>query len=127
MKPLLVVLLLALVAAPIPPAEAQSVAPIFKRVNPSVVIIRARWKEVGGSGQVGRVDEVGSGVLISSDGRVITAAHVVQTADEITAEFLGSETYDALQARLRSLPAGSIITVVVLGEGRPVTLRAAKD
>ena len=95
MKPLLVVPLLALVAAPIPPAEAQSVAPIFKRVNPTVVIIRARWKEVGGSGQVGRVDEVGSGVLVSPDGKVITAAHVVQTADEITAEFLGGEVVTA--------------------------------
>jgi S1-C subfamily serine protease len=40
---------------------------------------------------------------------------------------IGSETYEALQAHLRSLPSGSIITVVVLRDGRPVTLQGAKD
>jgi S1-C subfamily serine protease len=91
MKPLLVAALLGLILLPPRGADAQSVGPVFRRVNPSVVIIRARWQEVGGGGQVARVSEVGSGVLISSDGKVITAAHVVQTADEITVEFLGGE------------------------------------
>ena len=95
MKRLLAAVLLALVIAPAPAVEAQGLVATFKRVNPSVVIIRARWKEVGGSGQIGRVNEVGSGVLISPDGKVITAAHVVQTADEITAEFLGGEVVNA--------------------------------
>jgi serine protease Do len=95
MKRLLAAALLALIPLPVPPAEAQSLVAIFKRVNPSVVIIRARWKEVDTSGQSGRVNEVGSGVLISADGKVITAAHVVQTADEITAEFLSGEVVNA--------------------------------
>jgi serine protease Do len=95
MKRLLSAVLLALVIAPAPPAAAQGLVPTFKRVNPSVVIIRARWKEVGSSGQIGGVNEVGSSVLISPDGKVITAAHVVQTADEITAEFLGGEVVNA--------------------------------
>ena len=96
MKRLLTAVLLALVIAPAaPPAAAQGLVATFKRVNPSVVIIRARWKEVGSSGQMGGVNEVGSGVLISPDGKVITAAHVVQTADEITAEFLSGEVVNA--------------------------------
>jgi S1-C subfamily serine protease len=66
------------------------VGEVFRRVNPSVVIIRARSKEVAG-----RVAEIGSGFLISADGKVITASHVVQIADEITAEFLGGETIPA--------------------------------
>ncbi len=70
--------------------EAQSVGEVFRRVNPSVVIIRARWKEV-----TGRVSEVGSGFLISADGKVMTAAHVVQTADEITVELLSGEQIPA--------------------------------
>ncbi|HTI55872.1 MAG TPA: trypsin-like peptidase domain-containing protein [Verrucomicrobiae bacterium] len=95
MKRLLVAVLLVVGTAPAAPVEAQSLVSTFKRVNPSVVIIRARWKEVGGSGQVGRVNEVGSGVLVSPDGKVMTASHVVQTADEITAEFLGGEVVPA--------------------------------
>jgi serine protease Do len=89
--------LLALVMLPPPVAQAQNVGAIFRRVNPSVVIVRARWKEVGGTGLVSRVSEVGSGVLISVDGKVITAAHVVQTADEIMVEFLGGEGRSALR------------------------------
>jgi S1-C subfamily serine protease len=94
MKRLLALALLAVVVAP-PAAEAQSVGAVFRRVNPSVVIVRARWKEVAGAGQVARVSEVGSGVIISADGKVITAAHVVQTADEITVELLGGEVVGA--------------------------------
>ena len=95
MKRPIAVALLALVVLASSAAEAQNVGPIFRRVNPSVVIIRARWKEVSGAGQVARISEIGSGVLISADGKVITAAHVVQTADEITAEFLGGEVVGA--------------------------------
>jgi len=87
--PQLLVLLLLL----LPPTDGRAqerVGEVFRRVNPSVVIIRARWKEVSG-----RVSEVGSGFLVSADGKIITAAHVVQTADEITAEFLGGETIPA--------------------------------
>ncbi len=95
MRRLVAAALLALVTLPPPGAEAQNVGGIFRRVNPSVVIVRARWKEVGGAGQVSRISEVGSGVLISADGKVITAAHVVQTADEITVEFLSGEVVGA--------------------------------
>jgi serine protease Do len=90
-KRLLGAVLLGLVALPPPAAEGQAVGPAFRRVNPTVVIVRAAWKETGGAGQVTRVAEVGSGVLITADGKIITAAHVVQTADEITVEFLGGE------------------------------------
>ncbi len=94
MSRLVAAVLLALVLPP-PVVEAQSVGAMFRRVNPSVVIVRARWKEVSGAGQVSRISDVGSGVLISTDGKVITAAHVVQTADEITVEFLGGELVNA--------------------------------
>jgi S1-C subfamily serine protease len=95
MKRWLAVLSLVLLVPAAPPAQAQSLGPAFRRVNASVVIIRAKWKEVGGGGQVGRVNEVGSGVLITPDGKVITAAHVVQTADQITAEFLDGQVVGA--------------------------------
>src|SRR5206468_8466505 len=38
---------------------------------------------------------LGSGVLVSADGKVLTAAHVVQTADSIVVQFLNGETMGA--------------------------------
>ena len=70
LSPQLLVLLLLL----LPPTDGRAqerVGEVFRRVNPSVVIIRARWKEV-----TGRVSEVGSGFLISADGKIITADEI---------------------------------------------------
>src|SRR5262252_3760100 len=75
-------------------AEAQSPGDVFRKVTPSVVVIRAKGSEVTAAGQV-RFTETGSGVLISSDGKIMTAAHVVHTMNEITVEFLGGETVSA--------------------------------
>jgi len=94
-RPLLAALALAAAISSVGAAEAQSVAAAFQKVNTAVVIVRSRGKEIAGTGQVTRFSEVGSGVVISRDGKVITAAHVVQTADEITVEFLGGETVTA--------------------------------
>ena len=76
------------------PARAQSLGEDFRKANPSVVVIRAKGRDVG-SGGITRFTETGSGVLISADGKIMTAAHVVQAMDEITVEFLGGETVPA--------------------------------
>jgi S1-C subfamily serine protease len=75
--------------------DAQSVGEVFRKVNPSVVVIRAKGRDVEGAGGLTRFNETGSGVLISADGKIITAAHVVDTMDEINVEFLGGETVPA--------------------------------
>jgi S1-C subfamily serine protease len=75
-------------------AVAQTVREVFERVAPSVVVIRARGRDVTATGTT-RYTETGAGVLVSADGQVMTAAHVVQTLDEITVEFLGGETVRA--------------------------------
>jgi serine protease Do len=77
------------------PGHAQNVGEVFKRVAPSVVVIRARGRDVSASGGLTSFNETGSGVLISSDGKVMTAAHVVHAMDEINVEFLGGETVAA--------------------------------
>ena len=83
----------ALALVPVP-AAAQTVRQAFEKVAPSVVVIRARGRDVGASGQ-SHFAETGSGVLISRDGRVMTAAHVVHAMDEIAVQFLGGETVGA--------------------------------
>ena len=67
---------------------------LFTRVSPSVVVVRAKGRDVTAAG-VTRFNETGSGVLISSDGRVMTAAHVVNGMDEITVEGIGGEVVRA--------------------------------
>ena len=86
--------LLGLLLAPTQPAHAQSAGAVFKSAAPSVVVIRAKGGDVTAEGR-NRFTETGSGVLISADGKVMTAAHVVHTMDEITVEFLGGETVAA--------------------------------
>lgn len=81
------------VCAP-PRAAAQTVREVFRNVKPAVVVIRAQGREVTVRGHT-RFTETGSGVLISEDGKVMTAAHVVHTMDEIAVEFLGGETVSA--------------------------------
>ena len=72
------------------PGHAQNVGEVFRKVNSSVVVIRAKGRDVtaAASGLV-RYNETGSGVLISADGKVMTAAHVVNAVDEITVELVG--------------------------------------
>jgi S1-C subfamily serine protease len=69
---------------------------VFKRVNASVVVINT-IKDVIGSPQNERVSvaELGSGVLISKDGEIMTAAHLVQTAEVIFVKFSSGELITA--------------------------------
>jgi serine protease Do len=76
------------------PAGAQTVREVFEKVAPSVAVIRARGRDVEAGGE-SRFTETGSGVVISADGKVMTAAHVVHTMDEISVAFLGGETVSA--------------------------------
>jgi serine protease Do len=76
------------------PVSAQNVGEVFRKVSPSVVVIRAKGRDVAAGGET-RFTETGSGVLISSDGKIMTAAHVVHTMDEISVEFMGGQTVPA--------------------------------
>jgi len=72
-------------------AEAQGVAELFGKVASTVVV---RAKDAGVDGQ-GRVSDVGSGVVVASDGKIMTAAHLVQGAEGIGVQFLGGRTVGA--------------------------------
>ncbi len=72
----------------VPEAATQPLRDIFRQVKPGVVVIRTLEREVA-SAQGGFVSMrgLGSGVLISDEGHIMTAAHVVQTADQVGVEF----------------------------------------
>jgi serine protease Do len=109
MKKLLVAMLMAAVLpAFAPAAQAQNLDEIFRKVSPSVVVVRSKGRDVG-SGGITRFSQTGSGVLISSDGRVATAAHVVNGMDEITVEGVAGEV-----VRATLLSANSAADVALL-------------
>ena len=78
-------------------ARAESLSEVYKKVNPSVVVIFTQEKEIASTSgaHLVSVQGLGSGVLVSADGKVLTAAHVVQTADTIVVKFLNGETLGA--------------------------------
>jgi len=114
---------LAGIAAVAAPGCAQDLSRIFRAVNPSVVVVRTSEREVSAEGQLAKVGEVGSGVLISSDGKVMTAAHVVHLADRIVVGFLGGEGVgariiaseadaDVPLLQLDRVPAGALVATL---------------
>jgi len=99
----------------------QGLSDVFERVQRAVVIVRTTERETGPEG--GRknvsVSGIGSGVLISPDGKVLTAAHVVDLATEILVEFaeggpvrariVASEPdADVSLLQLETVPAGAV-------------------
>jgi S1-C subfamily serine protease len=119
---LLLVVLVALAPIWLPsPTLAQTVGEVFRAVAPSVAVIRAKGRDVGASGQT-YFAETGAGVLVSSDGKVMTAAHVVHTMDEILVEFLGGET---VSAKVIASEAAADLSLLQL-ERVPAGVRVAK-
>ena len=101
-------------------AAAQSFRDLSKKVVPSVMVIRAKGRDVSASGFT-RFNETGSGVLVSRDGQVMTAAHVVHAMDEIRVEFIGGETIparviasdpsaDLSMLQLERVPASAVVS-----------------
>ncbi|MCZ6599897.1 MAG: trypsin-like peptidase domain-containing protein [Acidobacteria bacterium] len=96
MKRFLAVLILVFLPWPV---TAGSVSKLFQKVSTSVVVIKTSEREIleVGQQQPVSIGGIGSGVLISQDGMVLTAAHVVQTADVVVVEFA---TGEKLRARV---------------------------
>ncbi len=100
---------------------AQNFRDIYNKVNPSVVTIHTINKVVPSAKlqQSTSMKGVGSGVLIP-DSMVITAAHVVQTADSVIVEFFGgnrvtckviasSPAADVALLQLEEIPENAIV------------------
>lgn len=111
--------------------NAQQLRDAFRKVAPSVVIVRTKRIEVAPSADepMAIIDGLGSGVLISNDGKVLTAAHVVQTADVASVEFPDGQTIiarvigsdirsDVALLQLKEMPKG--VAPVTLGDSDKV-------
>jgi serine protease Do len=125
-KLLIPLLTIGLVGSLAPDVPAQSLGEVFRRVAPSVVVIRAKGRDVGTGGQ-SRFNETGSGVLISADGKVMTAAHVVHAMDEISVEFLGGETVGARVVASEPAADLSLVQLDRVPQGATVSPLANSD
>ena len=99
---------------------------MYRKASPSVVVIRARGKEVSSAGVV-RFGEIGSGVLVTQDGKVVTASHVVHGMEDITVEFVGR---DPVRARLLGFQPGAdlaLLQLEVVPRDAPVATLADSD
>jgi len=79
------------------PVPAQQLAELFQKVSPSVVLVRTVERGIAPDATSGltTIPGLGSGVLISADGKIMTAAHVVQTADKVAVQFVDGKLYAA--------------------------------
>jgi serine protease Do len=105
--------------------EAQQISETYRRVNASVVVIRVQQKTPPSNPQENLVNvpSFGSGVLISADGKVLTAAHVVQAADQICVEFFdgqlirasviaSSTSADVALVQLEGVPPSAVVSSI---------------
>lgn len=77
--------------------QGQQMRDLFSRCNPSVVVIKTLEKKIPSVAQTGLVSlpGLGSGVVVSDDGKILTAAHVVQAADYVAVEFIDGKFVSA--------------------------------
>jgi serine protease Do len=113
-------------------AQAESLRKVFHKVNPAVVVIETKEQGVlkGRRGETVTARGLASGVVVSRDGLVMTAAHVVQVADEVTVRFLDgreatagvvSSSITADVALLRIDPVPDNLVVAELGDSDSVS------
>jgi len=97
------------------PPDEGSLSDVYRSVRTSVVTIRTvqRTGPPDARGQFTSERGVGSGVLISADGAILTAAHVVHTADRVQVEFYDGRVADGRV--VGSVKAADVALVELVG------------
>jgi len=93
-------------------SKAQDISALFAQLDSSVVIIKVVESQTKGDGNVNdkvSYGALGSGVLIDKSGKILTAAHVVNNADEIQVIFRDGQI---LKAKVTSLSRQADIAVI---------------
>ena len=107
--------------------SSQSLSDLYKRVSPSVVVIQTREKLTDLNGQVSYQGAQGSGVLISDEGEILTAAHVVNNAENITVVFHDGQKFPAKVVRVAVVADVALIKLVYSNGEYPVAQMGDSD
>lgn len=99
---------------------SQSLSDLYKKVSPSVVVIQTEEGVEGLDGRVSYQGSQGSGVLISSQGEILTAAHVVSNAEHITVIFHDGKKFPAKVVRLASVADVALIKLIYFENHYPI-------
>ncbi|MEQ8471512.1 MAG: trypsin-like peptidase domain-containing protein [Marinoscillum sp.] len=98
----------------------QTLSKLYKKVSPSVVVIETKEKIENINGQVSYMGSQGSGVLISSQGEILTAAHVVNNAEHVTVIFHDGKEFPAKVVRLATVADVALIKLVYFDNHYPI-------
>ena len=105
----------------------QSLSELYQKVSPSVVVIETDEKVEDSDGHVSYLGSQGSGVLISEQGDILTAAHVVNNAENIHVTFHDGETFPAKILRLATVADVALIKLVYYHGSYPVAKLGDSD
>jgi len=75
-------------------ADGRRLRDLFRKVSASVVVVRTTQKVPAPEGFI-EAPGLGSGVVVSTNGKILTAAHVVQGTGRVTVEFMNGEQVPA--------------------------------
>ena len=120
-------------------AAYTSFAPIVEKIAPSVVrvytskTVRSQvppeWRRFfrgGGEGGSGKEADLGSGVIVSADGYIVTNNHVTEGADEILVS-IGSDTKEYTAKRVGADTGTDIAVLKIDAKGLPAATFADSD
>lgn len=94
---------------------SQNLATLYKKVNSSIVVIKTVNNMSVGGGDTEKIQTgggQGSGVLVSDDGLIWTASHVVHSADKVIVKFNDGDLYEA--EVLSSNPLADVALIKVI-------------
>lgn len=103
---------------------SHSLHRIFEEVNPTVVVIHTKDNQSNRQNSINKTfnkKHLGSGVIISDDGKIMTASHLVHSADSIYVEFLNG---DLIPAQVLSSVPHADVALIKLAR-IPETLQVA--